>query len=178
MRFSILLFLMLQFVGTAVLGADDLITTIKRNGEFTLFLRAVQTVGLTPTLDHGGSYTIFAPTDSAFAKAPPGIVEALFKPENKQKLMSIVEAHFLRGKLTSADIKTTAVITFGKAPINTTHEGSEMTYGGAKIIKRDIIASNGIIHSIDRIVLPSQEETAPPSPTPGNKKIKRTGKTA
>ena len=178
MRFSILLFLMLQIVGIAARGADDLVTTIKRNGEFTLFLRAVQTVGLTPTLDHGGSYTIFAPTDAAFAKVPPGIVEGLFKPENKQKLTSIVEAHFLRGKLTSADIKTTAVITYGKAPINTTHEGSEMTYGGAKIIKRDIIASNGIIHSIDRIVLPSQEETAPPSPSPGSKKIRRTGKTA
>jgi uncharacterized surface protein with fasciclin (FAS1) repeats len=173
MRFCFFLFLALELINMPVSAADDIITTIKKAGEFDLFLKAIQTVGLVQTLDHGGSYTVFAPSDAAFAKMPPGIVDGLFKPENKQKLETIVEAHLLKGKLASSDIKTATVVTFGKSSINTSRDGTEISFGGARIVQRDIVASNGLIHSIDRIVLPNQEDPALPSPSPENKKLKR-----
>jgi uncharacterized surface protein with fasciclin (FAS1) repeats len=173
MRLSILLILLLHFIGAEARAADDLITTIKKGGEFNLLLKAIQTVGLVQTLDHGGSYTLFAPTDAAFAKMPPGVVDSLFKPENKQKLTTIVEAHLIKSKLSSSDIKTSVVTTFGKSSINVIRDGAEILYGGARIGKRDIVASNGLIHSIDRIVLPDQEGSVPASSTPPSKTSKR-----
>ena len=136
---------------------DDLITVAKAAGNFSTFLKVVEAAGLTATLQQPGTYTVFAPTDTAFSKLPAGKLDDLLKPENKAKLVALVSYHLSNTKLTAADLaKTDEVKTIEGTPIDVdvTPDGKVVEIDDAKILGSDLEASNGVIHSIDAVLQP------------------------
>ena len=135
--------------------AHDIVDTAVAAGSFTTLVAAVTAAGLVETLKGTGPFTVFAPTDDAFAKLPAGTVENLLKPENKDTLVSILTYHVLPGKVLSTDIA-------GKALQVKTVQGAEVaidatngvTVGGATVITADIDTTNGVIHVIDAVIMP------------------------
>ena len=123
-------------------------------GKFNTLVAAVKAAGLVETLNGKGPFTVFAPTDEAFAKLPAGTVENLLKPENKEKLVAVLTYHVLPGELMAADVRTTNAKTVnGKKLAIKVHDG-KVTVGGANVVKTDIDASNGVIHVIDAVLIP------------------------
>ena len=133
----------------------DIVDTAVEAGQFKTLVAAVQAADLVDTLKSEGPFTVFAPTDAAFAKLPDGTVENLLKPENKDQLVAVLTYHVVSGKIMSSDIAGT------KAQVPTV-QGSELSVdatGGvmvndAAVVAADIEASNGVIHVIDTVVLP------------------------
>ena len=121
---------------------------------FQTLVAAVKAAGLVDTLKAEGPYTVFAPTDEAFAKLPEGTVASLLKPENKQKLTEILTYHVIPAKVMAKDVKKGQVKTVNgkKATINITQKG--VSIDKANVVKTDIEASNGVIHVIDHVILP------------------------
>jgi uncharacterized surface protein with fasciclin (FAS1) repeats len=138
--------------------AADIVDTAVSAGQFKTLVAAVTAAGLVDTLKGEGPFTVFAPTDEAFAALPEGTVESLLKPENKSNLVAILTYHVLPGKVMSADIagKTLSVATVqgGKVSINAM---SGVMINDANVVTADIAASNGVIHVIDKVILPPQE---------------------
>jgi len=140
---------------TSVAKAADIVDTAVKAGSFNTLVAAVKAAGLVDTLKGKGPFTVFAPTDAAFAKLPAGTLEMLLKPENKAKLVSILTYHVVPGAVMSGDIA-------GKKIMVGTVQGSKIdvnaTQGvmvdGAKVVTADVMASNGIIHVIDSVILP------------------------
>lgn len=134
---------------------DDIVDVAVQAGSFTTLATALKAAGLVDTLKGDGPFTVFAPTDEAFAKLPAGTVESLLAPENKDRLIAILTYHVVPGKITSSDIagKTAAVATVqgGKLSVDAT-DGVKVDE--ASVVKADIEASNGVIHVIDTVVLP------------------------
>ena len=134
----------------------DIVDTAIAAGSFKTLVAATQAAGLVETLKGEGPFTLFAPTDDAFAALPAGTVEELLKPANKKKLINILTYHGLSGKVMSADIK-------GKKleveMLNKSMANIDATMGvqinGSKVIKADIMATNGVIHVIDKVVTPN-----------------------
>lgn len=124
------------------------------NPEFSTLVAAVKAAGLAETLSAPGPYTVFAPTNAAFEKLPAGTVEMLLKPENKAKLASILTYHVVAGKVLAADVAgmSEAKTVNGKSAMIDTSAG--VSIGGAKVVKTDIDASNGVIHVIDTVLMP------------------------
>jgi uncharacterized surface protein with fasciclin (FAS1) repeats len=126
------------------------------NGSFNTLVTAVKAAGLVDTLSGPGPFTVFAPTDDAFAKLPAGTVEKLLKPENKKQLVAILTYHVVPGKVMSTDIagkKTEAKSVEGEAiAIDATNGGVKVD--NAKVVKADVEASNGVIHVIDTVIMP------------------------
>ncbi len=136
-------------------SADQTVVAIAAsNADFSTLVTAVKAAGLVDTLNGAGPFTIFAPTNAAFAKLPKGTVEDLLKPENKAKLTAILTYHVVAGKVLAADVKTGKVKTVqgGELDVKVTDGG--VTVDGAKVVKTDIIGKNGVIHVIDSVVLP------------------------
>jgi uncharacterized surface protein with fasciclin (FAS1) repeats len=141
--------------GAAAAKADDIVDTAASAGQFETLVAAVKAAGLVETLKGDGPFTVFAPTDEAFAKLPNGTVENLLKPENKDQLVAILTYHVVPGRIMSSDIA-------GKQAQVSTVEGSELAVDAtngvmvdnATVVKSDIEASNGVIHVIDKVVLP------------------------
>ncbi len=135
----------------------DIVDTAIAAGSFTTLVAAVQAAGLVETLKSEGPFTVFAPSDDAFAALPTGTVEELVKPENKAKLTAILLLHVLPGSIKSADIAGTQVeaVTAGG---NTIHvDGADgVTVDGARVVSANIACSNGIIHVIDAVILPKE----------------------
>ncbi len=135
--------------------AADIVDTAVSAGQFETLVAAVQAAGLVDTLKGDGPFTVFAPTDEAFAKLPAGTVEDLLKPENKEQLVAVLTYHVVPGKIMSGDIagQTTMVETVqgGKLSVDAT-DGVKVDE--ATVISADIEASNGVIHVIDTVVLP------------------------
>lgn len=133
----------------------DIVDTAVAAGSFTTLVAAVQAAGLVETLKGAGPFTVFAPSDDAFAALPAGTVDELVKPENKEKLAAILLLHVLPGAIKSTDIAGTQVdaVTAGG---NTVHvDGTDgVTVDGAKVVTADITCSNGVIHVIDAVLLP------------------------
>jgi uncharacterized surface protein with fasciclin (FAS1) repeats len=133
----------------------DIVQTAVDAGSFNTLVSAVKAAGLVETLQGPGPFTVFAPTDEAFAKLPAGTVENLLKPENKSKLVAILSYHVVPGKVMSMDIA-------GKKTMAKSVEGSEIdvdaTNGvkvdNATVVKADIETSNGVIHVIDTVIMP------------------------
>jgi transforming growth factor-beta-induced protein len=146
-------------IGTAAINgvaADkDIIATAAAAGSFNTLAAALQAADLTDALKGEGPFTVFAPTDDAFKKLPPGTVESLLKPENKDKLRAILTYHVVAGKVTAAQaMKLSSAKTLnGQHLAITTHDGTVMV-NNAKVVKADIPASNGVIHVIDTVILP------------------------
>lgn len=141
--------------GRAEAQNRDIVDTAVAAGQFKTLAAALQAAGLVETLKGAGPFTVFAPTDEAFAKLPKGTVEDLLKPENKAKLTAILTYHVVAGKVMAADVvkvKDAKTVQGGSLKVNTM--GGKVTVDGANVVKTDIAASNGVIHVIDSVVLP------------------------
>lgn len=133
----------------------DIVDTAVAAGSFTTLVAAVQAAGLVDTLKGDGPFTVFAPSDDAFAKLPAGTVDDLVKPENKDKLSAILLLHVLPGAVKSTDVagKQLTAPTAGGPTVHV--DGTDgVTVDGAKVVTADIACSNGIIHVIDSVILP------------------------
>ncbi len=132
----------------------DIVAVASGAGSFKTLVTAVKAAGLVETLQGKGPFTVFAPTDEAFAKLPAGTVESLLKPENKEKLVAILTYHVVPGKVMAAEVKTMKAKTVNGQELSITVEGGTVTVDAAKVVKTDVAASNGVIHVIDTVVLP------------------------
>ncbi|WP_416799538.1 fasciclin domain-containing protein [Ciceribacter azotifigens] len=135
----------------------DIVDTAVEAGQFKTLAAALDAAGLVTTLKGAGPFTVFAPTDEAFAKLPAGTVEGLLKPENKQKLTEILTYHVVPGKVMAADVAglDEAKTVNGKA-IDITVDGQSVKVNDASVVKTDIAASNGVIHVIDTVIMPPE----------------------
>jgi uncharacterized surface protein with fasciclin (FAS1) repeats len=133
----------------------DIVDTAVAAGSFKTLAAALKAAGLVDTLKGKGPFTVFAPTDEAFAKLPAGTLESLLKPENKQKLTEILTYHVVPGSVMAADVVKlqSAKTVNGKSVTIKAADGGVMV-DGAKVVKTDIAASNGVIHVIDSVILP------------------------
>ena len=135
-------------------AGKDIVAVAAGAGKFNTLVAAVKAAGLVETLQGKGPFTVFAPTDEAFAKLPAGTVESLLKPENKEKLVAVLTYHVVPGKVMAADVKTMQAKTVNGQSLSVKVEGGTVTVDNAKVIKTDVAASNGVIHVIDTVVLP------------------------
>ena len=135
--------------------ASDIVAVASGNGSFNTLVAAVKAAGLVETLQGPGPFTVFAPTDEAFAKLPKGTVEDLLKPENKEKLVSILTYHVVAGKVMAADVKTMKAKTVNGQSLDVKVADGAVTVDKAKVVKTDVPASNGVIHVIDTVVMPN-----------------------
>jgi uncharacterized surface protein with fasciclin (FAS1) repeats len=135
--------------------AKDIVAVASGNGSFNTLVAAVKAAGLVETLQGPGPFTVFAPTDEAFAKLPKGTLEDLLKPENKAKLASILTYHVVAGKVMAADVKTSKAKTVNGQSLDVKVSDGVVTVDNAKVVKTDVAASNGVIHVIDSVVLPN-----------------------
>ena len=133
----------------------DIVDTAVGAGDFTTLVAAVKAAGLVETLKSEGPFTVFAPTDAAFAKLPAGTVESLLKPENKEKLVAILTYHVVPGKVMAADVvKLTEAKTVQGKSAKVKVDGGTVMIDGAKVVMTDIPCTNGVIHVIDAVILP------------------------
>jgi uncharacterized surface protein with fasciclin (FAS1) repeats len=140
---------------TTTASAADIVDTAIAAGNFKTLVAALKAADLVDTLKGPGPFTVFAPTDDAFAKLPAGTVETLLKPENKAKLRSILTYHVVAGKVMSQDVVKldSAKTVEGQSIAIKLGDGGVMI-NGAHVIKADIEADNGVIHVIDTVLLP------------------------
>jgi transforming growth factor-beta-induced protein len=141
--------------GSAPVPAKDIVDTAIAAGSFKTLVAALQAAGLVDTLKSQGPFTVFAPTDAAFAKLPPGTVEDLLKPENKQKLISILTYHVVPGKVQASQVtKMNSAKTVNGESLTIKVDDGTVMVDNAKVTKTDILCSNGVIHVIDSVMLP------------------------
>lgn len=152
------LLLTLSLGGSAWAGSKkekDVVDTAVAAGSFKTLATALQAAGLVETLKGGGPFTVFAPTDEAFAKLPAGTVEDLLKPENKDKLASILTYHVVAGNVMAADVvKLNEAKTVSGKEVKIKVEGGKVMVDNANVTQTDIKCSNGVIHVIDAVLLP------------------------
>ena len=143
-------------LASIVAKAGDIVDTAVAADDFNTLVAAVQAADLVDVLKGDGPFTVFAPTDAAFAKLPAGTVEDLLKPENKDQLIAVLTYHVVPGKIMSGDIA-------GNTAMVETVQGSKLSVDAtdgvmvdeATVVSADIVASNGVIHVIDTVVLPN-----------------------
>lgn len=124
-------------------------------GSFKTLVAALKAADLAGALEAKGPFTVFAPTDEAFAKLPKGTLEELLKPENKAKLQAILKYHVHAGDVPSTQaVKLTSASTLEGSPLSLAVSDGTLMVGGARVVKADVRASNGVIHVIDSVVLP------------------------
>lgn len=129
--------------------------------EVSTLVAAVKAAGLVDTLKGPGPFTVFAPTNAAFEKLPKGTVEDLLKPENKDKLKSILLYHVHSGDaIKAADVKTMSLSTANGKPLMVKADGGNVMINNAKVIKTDVVAKNGVIHWVDTVILPDAAPAA------------------
>ena len=134
----------------------DIVDTAVAAGSFNTLAAALQAAGLVDALKGDGPFTVFAPTDEAFAKLPAGTLDSLLEPENKDQLTAILLYHVVPGKVMSSDItgplnpETLQGTTIAVVP-----EGGKVMVNGATVVKADVVASNGVIHVIDQVITPA-----------------------
>lgn len=142
---------------TASQNLGELAQTAASQGSFTTLTKAVQAAGLTEQLAGKGPYTVFAPTDAAFAALPKGTLDTLLKPENKSKLVKLLGYHVVPGQVTSSQLTSGKVKTVEGTPVTVKVDSATntVTVNGAKVVQADIPASNGIVHVVDKVILPA-----------------------
>ena len=136
----------------------DIVDTAIAAGSFNTLAKALTAADLIGTLKGKGPFTVFAPTDEAFAKLPAGTLESLLKPENKAKLQRILTYHVVAGKVMAADVvKRHSATAVSGDTITIATNGSTVNVDNAKVVKTDVVASNGVIHVIDSVILPKDK---------------------
>ena len=135
---------------------QDIVDTAVAAGDFTTLVAAVEAAGLVDTLKGPGPFTVFAPTDAAFAALPAGTVESLLEPANRDTLTKILTFHVVPHEFESADLAGLAgrLETVAGLPLGFDATGTPVNIGGATLVAADIAASNGVIHVVDRVILP------------------------
>jgi len=134
---------------------QDIVETAVAAGQFKTLATALGAAGLIDTLKGSGPFTVFAPTDAAFAKLPSGTVEDLLKPENKAKLTAVLTYHVVSGRVMAADVvKLKEAKSVQGGAITITASTAGVTANNARVTATDIVASNGVIHVIDTVLLP------------------------
>jgi uncharacterized surface protein with fasciclin (FAS1) repeats len=142
-----------SFVATA--NAADIVDTAVKAGSFKTLTKALKAADLVTVLKGKGPFTVFAPTDAAFAKVPKATLESLLKPENKAKLVKVLTYHVVAGKVLSKDIKSGPVKTVEGSSVELKLEDGKVEVDKAYVTKADIVTDNGVIHVIDAVLLPS-----------------------
>jgi uncharacterized surface protein with fasciclin (FAS1) repeats len=133
----------------------DIIDTAIAAGSFNTLAKALQAAGLVETLKGSGPFTVFAPTDEAFAKLPAGTVENLLKPENREQLKAVLTYHVVPGNVTAAQVtKLDSAKTVNGKSVRIRTSGRTVMVDEATVVKADVAASNGVIHVIDSVILP------------------------
>lgn len=134
----------------------DIVDTAVGAGTFKTLAAALGAAGLVDTLKSAGPFTVFAPTDDAFAKLPAGTVESLLLPENKAKLVGILTHHVVAGKVTAADVmKLTTATTVAAKPIKIAVKDGKVMIDDATVVSADIHCTNGVVHVVDSVILPN-----------------------
>ncbi len=135
-------------------GEHDIVDTAAEAGSFSTLVAAVKAAGLVEALKGDGPFTVFAPSDEAFAKLPEGTVQSLLLPENKKQLTALLTYHVVSGKILSADVKAGRVATLEGSELRISMKKGELMVDNAKIVATDITATNGVIHVIDEVIMP------------------------
>jgi uncharacterized surface protein with fasciclin (FAS1) repeats len=147
--------LLLSAATRAQQNTNDIVETAIAAGSFKTLAKALQAADLVDTLKGQGPFTVFAPTDEAFAKLPAGTLNDLLKPENKQKLQRILSYHVVPGRVSSTDVvKLRTAKAVSGDTIDITASGGTVRVENARVVKTDIQASNGVIHVIDTVIIP------------------------
>lgn len=142
------------FAGTHA-AQKDIVDVAVSAGSFNTLATALKAAGLVETLKGSGPFTVFAPTDEAFASLPKGTLEKLLLPENKAKLQAVLTYHVVSGRVSAAQVvKLTGAKTVNGATLPISTDGTSVRVGTASVVKADVAASNGVIHVIDRVLLP------------------------
>ena len=145
-------------VGNAQTDSKDIVDTAVANGSFKTLAAALNAAGLVDTLKGKGPFTVFAPTDAAFAKLPAGTVETLLKPENRDKLRRVLTYHVVAGNVGSAQVvKMTSGKTVSGDMVRISAKDGTVMVDNARVITADVAASNGVIHVIDTVLIPSEK---------------------
>lgn len=137
-----------------VAQAGTIVEIAASNPSFTTLVQAVQAAGLVETLSGEGPFTVFAPTNEAFAALPAGTLETLLRPENRETLRRILTYHVVPGAVKSTDIRPGTVATAEGSPVRLNVANGRVTVNEATVRAADVEASNGVIHVIDRVILP------------------------
>ena len=135
-------------------AGKDIVALASGNGQFKTLTKALGAAGLVTTLQGKGPFTVFAPTDAAFAALPKGTVENLLKPANKAKLTKILTYHVVPGSVLSTSLKSGDVKSVEGSSLKVAVSPGKVTVGGANVVKADMKASNGVIHEIDKVLMP------------------------
>jgi uncharacterized surface protein with fasciclin (FAS1) repeats len=139
--------------------AANIVQTAQGAGTFNTLLAAAKAAGLADSLATGGPLTVFAPTDAAFRKLPKGTVENLLKPENRDQLRAILAYHVVPSRIAAKDVphRPTLVGTLNSSnQVRAVRRGGDVRVDGVRVVKADIGADNGVIHVIDRVLIPGQ----------------------
>jgi len=155
---TVMMTVMASTANPAPAQAKDIVDTAVAAGSFNTLAKALTAADLIGTLKARGPFTVFAPTDEAFAKLPPGTPESLLKPENKATLQRILTYHVVAGKVMASDVvKMPSAKAVSGDTITIASHGGTVTVDNATVVKADIGASNGIIHVIDAVILPKDK---------------------
>ncbi len=141
--------------GAMMASEKTIVEIASTNGSFKTLTAALKAAGLVKTLSGSGPFTVFAPTDAAFAALPKGTVEKLLRPENKALLVKILTYHVVSGEVLSTNLKSGKVKTVEGSPVMVKVGTRGVMVNNANVVKADIKASNGVIHVIDKVILPS-----------------------
>ncbi|MEW6493706.1 MAG: fasciclin domain-containing protein [Cyanobacteriota bacterium] len=143
---------------SATSATGSIVDIASSNASFKTLTAALKAAGLDKALASGGPYTVFAPTDEAFAALPEGTIEELLKPENRDVLVQILTYHVVPGEQTSTMLKSGTTETLGGVPVEVKVSSNGVMVNDANVVQADIKANNGVIHVIDRVMLPSREQ--------------------
>jgi len=135
-------------------AGKDIVAIASGDAQFKTLTKALGSAGLVTTLQGKGPFTVFAPTDAAFAALPEGTVENLLKPENKAQLTKILTYHVVPGSVVSTSLKSGDVKSVEGSSLKVGVNAGKVTVSGANVVKADIKASNGVIHVIDKVLMP------------------------
>lgn len=162
---TVFAFTSLALVGILVVASParaqqtkDIVDTAAAAGSFTTLARALTAADVVDTLKGPGPFTVFAPTDDAFAKLPAGTLDNLLKPENKAMLRRVLTYHVVPGKVMAADVvKVSSATAVSGDTLSIKISGGTVIVDKARVVKTDIVASNGVIHVVDTVLLPPRE---------------------
>ena len=156
MKHLYILLAALVFTGSVSAGQKTVVDVASSSESFTTLVAALQTAGLVDTLNGAGPFTVFAPTDEAFAKLPAGTVESLLEPENRDQLRAILTYHVVPGRVAASDVvKLESATTVQGSDVAIRVTDGKVMIDGATVVTADINASNGVIHVIDSVIIPS-----------------------
>lgn len=148
------------------MGSGDIVSVAAATDNLKMFVAAVKAAGLVEKFQGKGPFTVFAPTDEAFAQLPAGTMDDLMKPANQAQLAGILANHVVPGVIMAADVKTMKATNVNGQDLDVVVTGKSVMVSGAKVVKADLVAGNGVIHIIDKVLLPAAKAEKPAGDKP------------